>query len=209
MRVVILGAGGHGRAVADLCRETEAFVVIGFTDPAVAGPVLGLPVLGDDAEAVTAFREGRSDAAVVGIGNTALEARRRLFDHLVAAGVPTPAVVHPRAVIARSAALGAAAVVFAGAIVGAGARLGDNVVLYSGAVVEHDCRVERHAYLGPGVVLAGSVTVRESAMLGAGAIVLPGVEIGRGARVGAGAVVTAGVADGLTVAGVPARPIGA
>jgi sugar O-acyltransferase (sialic acid O-acetyltransferase NeuD family) len=208
MRLVILGAGAHGRAVVDLCRETERFDVVGFTDPAAVGPILGLPVLGGDVEVVKAARDGRCDGAVVGIGATALSARRRAFETLVADGVASPAVVHPRAVVARSATVGAGSVVFPGAVIGARARVGDNVVVYSGTVVEHDSILEDHVYLGPGVVLSGSVTVRASAMLGAGAVVLPGVDIGPGARVGAGAVVIARVAEAATVVGVPARPIG-
>lgn len=210
MRVLILGAGAHGSAIADLIGDRAGPTVVGFadTDPALAGQrVLGLPVLGDDAAAVEAVRAGRADGALVGVGNTAMAARRRLFELLIAHGIPTPVVVHPRAVIARSASVGDGAVVFAGAVVGACARIGANTVLYSGAIVEHDSVVEPHAYLAPGVVLAGAVTVREGAFLGAGAVVLPGVEIGRDAVVAAGAVVTTSVGAAERVAGVPARPL--
>ena len=210
MQILILGAGAHGRAIADLVREGAGPAVVGFSDadPALAGQcVLGLPVVGDDAAAVDALRGGRADGALVGVGNTAMAARRRLFELLVARGIPSPAVVHPRAVVARSALVGDGAVVFAGAVVGARARIGTNAVLYSGAIVEHDSVVEAHAYLGPGAVLAGTVTVREGAFVGAGAVVLPGVEIGRDAVVAAGAVVTKPVGAGERVGGVPARPL--
>lgn len=205
MRVVILGAGAHGRAVADLAAETGGCEIVGFTDPALAGPVLGLPILGDDETAFDACRAGRADRLAVGVGNTAMAVRRALFERVAHAGYLAPPLVHPRAVVARSARIGDGSVVFGGAVVAARARLGANVVLYSGAVVEHDACLEDHAYLGPGVVLAGAVTVREGALLGAGAVVLPGVDIGRAAVVGAGAVVTDSVPDGVTVAGVPAR----
>jgi UDP-perosamine 4-acetyltransferase len=208
MRVLILGAGAHGGAIADLIGEGAGLTVVGFSDadPTLAGRrVLGLPVLGDDAAALEAVRAGRADGALVGVGNTALAARRRLFELLAARGIPAPTVVHPRAVVARSASIGEGAVVFAGVVVGARARIGANAVLYSGAIVEHDSVVEPHAYLGPGVVLAGAVTVGEGAFLGAGAVVLPGVEIGRDALVAAGAVVTASVGAAERVGGVPAR----
>lgn len=208
MRLVILGAGAHGRAVADLASEVPGMSVVGFTDPALAGhEVMGLPVGGQDEAALAAIREGRADGALVGVGNTAMAARRRVFEMLRAADVQTPALVHPRATAARSAVVGPATVVFAGAVLAARARVGAGVVLYSGAVVEHDCTLEDHAYLGPGVVLSGNVTVREGAFLGAGAVVLPGVEIGRGAVVAAGAVVTASVGAAARVGGVPARPL--
>lgn len=209
MRLVILGAGAHARAVADLVAEESAHTVLGFADPhpALAGQtVLGLPVVGGDEAAVAGAREGRYDGALVGVGNTAMAARRRLWTLLRAAAIPSPAVVHPRAVVAASARLGSGSVVFAGTVVGARVVTGANVVLYSGCIVEHDSVLEDHVYLSPGVVLAGSVTVRDGAFLGAGAIALPGVTVGRDAIVAAGAVVTEDVAAGATVVGVPARP---
>lgn len=49
--------------------------------------------------------------------------------------------------------------------------------------------------------------VERRASLGSGAVILGGIRIGAGALVGAGAVVTRDVADGVTVAGSPARLI--
>ena len=203
-RLLILGAGGHGRAVADLARAC-GFTVAGFTDRSSAAGTPGTPVLGTDAELTALIRAQQIDGGVVGVGNTALARRAQLYDVLVAAGVPQPALVHPRAVASPSSEVGAGAVVFAGSVLGSGVRMGVNVVLYSGVVVEHECAIGNHAYLSPGVVLCGQVTVEAGAFLGAGAVVLPGLRIGAAAVVAAGAVVTADVPAGQTVMGVPAR----
>jgi len=210
MRVLILGAGAHGQALADMIDETSGMQVVGFSDadPALVGKhVLGFTVLGDDAAALDGFERGRFDAGLVGVGNTALAVRRRLWALLEARGVPAPVLVHPRASMAASAGLGAGTVIFAGSVIGARVRVGRNVVLYSGVIAEHDSVIEDHAYCSPGVILSGSVRIREGAFLGAGAVVLPGVEVGAGAVVAAGAVVTQAVPPGRTVAGVPARPL--
>jgi sugar O-acyltransferase (sialic acid O-acetyltransferase NeuD family) len=199
-RLVILGAGGHGRAVADLAGDC-GWAVVGMADRAGApGATLG------DEDAVAMLRDGRADGGVVGVGNAALARRAALFELLRACGQPAPALVHPRATASRSSRLGGGTVVFAGCVIGAAAWIGDNAVLYSGVLVEHDCMIADHAYLSPGVVLSGGVQVEAGAFLGAGAVVLPGVTIGKGAVVGAGGVVTADVAPDETVAGVPARP---
>ncbi len=208
--MLILGAGAHGQALADLVAETAGIEVTGFSDasPALRGRrVLDRPVLGDDAAALEEFGRGGFDAGLVGVGNTALPARHRLWELLERVGVPAPLVIHPRATVAASASLGVGTAVFAGSVIGARVRVGRNVVLYSGVIAEHDSVIEDHAYLSPGVVLSGSVTIREGAFLGAGAVVLPGVEVGAGAVVAAGAVVTQAVPPGRTVAGVPARPL--
>lgn len=203
-RLLILGAGGHGRAVADLAHAC-GFTVAGFTDRSSTAGGPGGPVLGTDAELAVLIRAQRIGGGVVGVGNTALVRRAQLYEVLVAARVPRPALVHPRAIASPSAEVGPGSVVFAGSVLGSGVRIGVNAVLYSGVVVEHECVIGDHAYLSPGVVLSGQVTVEASAFLGAGAVVLPGLRIGAGAVVAAGAVVTADVAPGQTVMGVPAR----
>jgi sugar O-acyltransferase (sialic acid O-acetyltransferase NeuD family) len=203
-RLIVVGAGGHGRAVGDVA-AAAGWTVVGYTER--AGARAGDPsVLGAD-EDLAVLAKRHDAVAVVGVGNTALARRAELFATVAAACRPAPALVHPRATVSPSATLAAGAVVFANAVVGAHVVIGENAVLYSGAIVEHDSRIGAHAYLSPGVVLAGSVTVDEGAFLGAGAVVLPGVRVGRGAVVGAGALVREDVAPGATVAGVPARPL--
>jgi sugar O-acyltransferase (sialic acid O-acetyltransferase NeuD family) len=203
-RLLILGAGAHGRAVADLARAC-GFTVAGFTDRSSSAGNTGTPVLGTDAELATLIRAQRIEGGIVGVGSTALARRVQLYDILVAARVPRPPLIHPRSVASPSSEVGAGTVVFAGCVLGNGARIGANAVLYSGVMVEHECSIGDHAYLSPGVVLSGQVMVEAEAFLGAGAIVLPGLCIGRAAVVAAGAVVTADVPAGQTVMGVPAR----
>jgi sugar O-acyltransferase (sialic acid O-acetyltransferase NeuD family) len=202
-RLLILGAGGHGRAVADVAAAC-GFTVAGFTEPSGAGR----DVVGTDDDLSTLATGLALDGAVVGVGSTALPVRRALFARLGGAGLAVPAVLHPRATAAPSVRLGAGTVVFPGSILGAGVEIGVNVVLYSAVVAEHGCRIGDHAWLSPGVVLSGGVTIEPGAFLGAGAIVVPGVTIGRDAVVAAGAVVVGDVPPGVTVLGVPARPRG-
>ncbi|WP_299447255.1 DapH/DapD/GlmU-related protein [uncultured Phycicoccus sp.] len=68
---------------------------------------------------------------------------------------------------------------------------------------DHD-RADRSAVHGSGPVVVG-----DDVFIGQRAVVLGGVSIGAGATVGAGAVVTHDVPAGATVAGVPARVVGA
>lgn len=187
-RLLILGAGGHARAVADVAAEC-GWTVAGFTDRA-GGP--GRPeVLGDDSRIAELIRSGKVDAAVVGVGNTALGRRVELFEILRKADAVIPSLVHPRAMVSRSCTVGDGAVIFPGVVMGAGVTVGENAVLYSNAVAEHNCRIAAHAYLSPGVILCGAVTVESTAFLGAGAVVLPGVTVGAHVKVGAGVVVRA------------------
>jgi len=193
-RLLILGAGAHARAVADVA------LACGFTDcgfVVAPGAAPGAAVVGSDDDLPRLIAAGTFDGAVIGVGNAALARRPVLFARLREFHVATPSLVHPSATVSPSARVGAGAVVFPHVTVGADAIIGDNAVLYSGSIVEHDCRVADHAYLAPGVILCGNVRVETGAFLGAGAIVVPGVVIGAAASVGAGARVTTDVGAGV------------
>ncbi len=198
-RLLILGAGGHGRAVADLAAEC-GWTIAGFTDRA-PGP----GVVGRDEDVAALTSAGTIDAAVVGVGNTALDRRVALFRLLKGSGVTVATLVHPRAVLSPTCRLGEGVVVFPGGVLGVSVDVGDNAVLYSGVIAEHDCRIGAHAYLAPGVVLCGGVTVETRGFLGARATILPNLTVGRDADVAAGAVVISDVPPAAKVMGVPAR----
>ncbi len=203
--VTIIGAGGHGKVVADVARSA-GFEVVGFTDDApgrAGGSFQGLPVLGLEDWLHSAARAGLR--AALGIGDN--NARGRAFERLRAAGVSMPVLVHERASVAASARLGDGTVVMALAVVNPDATVGEGAIVNSGAIVEHDCEVGPFAHLSPNATLGGAVVIGHRSHVGLGAVVLPGVRVGANVRVGAGAVVLADIEAGLTAVGVPARTL--
>jgi len=202
-RVWIYGAGGHGKVVADVARSA-GFTVLGFVDdaPGRAGAAIwDLPVV--------TWEEARRSAAgagvALGVGDNA--ARERCAARVREAGLPLPVLRHAAAVVAPTARLGEGSVLMAGAVVNPDAELGPGCIVNTGAVVEHDCRLAGWVHLSPNAALGGAVTIGARTHLGLGAVALPGTRLGADVRVGAGAVVHRDVADGLTVVGVPARPL--
>jgi len=210
--VLIWGAGGHGKVVADLVRAA-GHAVVGYADADQAkwGAAVepgGATVVISEAELVQLLDQDgggslpcRATAIALALGDndTRLRCARR------AARALMPALVHPAATVSESAQLGPGTVVFAGAVVNAAATIGSAAIINSAAVVEHDCTVGDGAHIAPGAVLTGGVNVGQSALVGARAVVLPGVTIEAGALIGAGSVVVGDVKAGMVVAGVPAR----
>lgn len=204
--LVILGAGGHARALVELLRALGGWRVAAVLDanPA-APPVLGEPVRGDESLAAGLFAAGVRQA-VVAIGHNA--ARLAAAERLRRLGFGFPVLVHPSAVLAGSALLGEGTVVLPRVVLGAQARVGAFGILNSGCIVEHDALLAEGVHVGPGAVLPGHATVGARTLLGAGSCAVVGARIGADVVVGAGAAVVQQVPEGATVAGVPARVLG-
>lgn len=201
--LAIVGAGGHGRVVAD-CAEALGWDLIEFFDDKGKGSTSGpWPVVG----AVEALfqRAGGYDGVIVGIG--ANRARLDLHRALVGRGAAMATLIHPRATVSRHARIDVGTVVFAGAVVNFGALIGQACILNSGASVDHEDYLADAVHLSPGARLGGGVSVGECSWIGLGASVREGVTIGRNVRIGAGAAVVAAAPDDQVLVGVPAKPL--
>lgn len=204
--LLVFGAGGHGRVVADAARS-GGWSLHGFIDdaPGLDGSrVWGLPVF----SLVQLSRDRPqwlSIAVALGIGDNVV--RGTVHQRLLAQGIMVATVVHAAAVVATTACLGEGSVVMANATINPDARLGRGCIVNTGAVVEHDCVLEDYVHLSPNAALGGAVTIGARSHLGLGAVALPGVAIGQDARIGAGAAVIRDIEAGVTAVGVPARPL--
>lgn len=121
------------------------------------------------------------------------------------AGLSIVSALHPAAVIASTAKIGAGVIINAGAVLQPFSQVGQGTMIHTNVIVEHDCQIGDFANLAPGVSLAGWVKVGDRATVYTGASVIPGCSIGEGAIVGAGATVIKDVAAQTRVAGTPAR----
>lgn len=203
-RAVVFGASGHGKVVADAWLAAGV-TVDGFLDDdaAKAGTsLLGLPVLGTTEWLRVAASQG---PVLVGLGVGDNRARRTIARRCVEAGGELAVIVHPRAIVARSARLAPGVVVFGGAVVNADASIGEGAIINTSATVEHDCSVGEFAHVSPNAVLGGGATIGRLSQLGIGATLLPRVQIGEGSLVGGGSVVTRNIEAWAVAMGVPAR----
>ncbi len=202
---VILGAGGHARALLGwLAASGRSVVGVIAPAPPAAGWPEGCPWLGDDA-ALGGLDPARV-ALVNGLGSVGSTARRRaVYERARALGFGFPALVHPCAILAEGVTLAEGVQIFAGAIVQAGVSLAENALLNTGCIVEHDCAIGPHVHLAPRVTLSGGVRIGAGAHLGTAATVIQGLTIGAEAIIGAGAVVLRDVSPRCRAIGVPAR----
>lgn len=206
--LVIFGAGGHAKVVADSVRRLGGWRIEGFVDdvsPGRAGEAFcGARVIGGRS-ALPALRERGVEAIVLGFGHN--QARLALAAELAAAGWRFPSIVDPRASVAGEAALGEGVYVGVGAVVEPGARIGAQTIVNTGAVVCHDADIGAGGHVCPRVCIGGHAVVGRGAWVGIGAVVRDRATIGEWSLVGAGALVLGSLPAGVVAYGQPARVI--
>lgn len=200
MRIVLIGAGGHGKVVIATARAAGYEVVrVLDDDPGLVGTdFCGLRVEGP---ILSVIGKPENSAVVIGIGDNRVRAGLS-----AALDLRFATIVHPFSWLAPDVVLGEGTVVFAGSVVNSNARIGRHCVLNTSCSVDHDSSVGDFGHVAPGARLAGSVVLGEGACAGMGATVLPGVALGAWSMAGAGSVVVRDVPPGAVVMGVPARP---
>lgn len=182
--LLILGAGGHGKSVAEAALLGGQWSNAIFLDdawPAVT-EALGCEVVGKviDINSVAS----RCQGAIAAVGNNAV--RERWIGLIEQAEIELVSVVHPKAWVSPCATVGAGTAVMAGAVVGTVSEVGKGVIINANATVDHDVVMEELSHIGVGVQLAGGARVGARAWLQAGSscgyhvVVEAGVKLGPG-----------------------------
>lgn len=198
-QLVIIGASGHGKVIADIA-EKVGYTDVVFLDDNKAVKTCGKhSVVGRSGDAM---RYSNCDF-IVGIGNT--ENRKRIQEELMVKGLHIATLIHPQAVIATDVSLGIGTVVMPGAVINSGSTLGKGCIINTSASVDHDNTISDYVHVSVGSHLAGTVNIGTGTWIGAGAVVNNNVSICENCMVGAGAVVVKNITESDTYIGVPAR----
>lgn len=201
-KLIILGASGDGKVVADIALKNEYREIVFLDDNNKIKECLGFPVIGT----VSAYKEYVNECDFfIAIGNPAT--RKRIYENLIADGCSVVTLIHPSAIIAESAAIGCGSVVMAGAVINPSVRIGNGCIINTCASVDHDCILGDFVHVSVGAHLAGTVVVNEATWVGIGAVVSNNLEITSECMIGAGAVVVENINEKGTYVGVPARKI--
>ncbi|MGN0171085.1 MAG: acetyltransferase [Lachnospiraceae bacterium] len=193
-RLVIIGASGHGKVIADIAVKNGYEEIVFLDDNEGVKECAGFPVVGKSCEATRMLGD-----KIVAIGNA--KVRERIQEGLN----DVVTLIHPDAVVSRRVTIGAGSIVMAGAVINSDTVIGKGCIINTGASVDHDCRVGDYSHVSVGAHVAGTCVIGERTWIGAGATVSNNVNICGDCMIGAGAVVIKDIDKPGTYVGVPAE----
>lgn len=210
---LVFGASGFAREVDWLIHDisssfvTDFFVVENNSDLVGTG-INSKPVLSES----DAFRRF-SDTPVNCFIAVGVPAVKKTIVESVRSKLPLasfPNLIHPTVTYDRrvgQVVLGAGIILYPGVVVSCNTALGDFVTVNVNGVVGHDATIGDYCQLSPGACMCGWSVLREGVTVGTNATILPRATVEAWAVIGAGSVVLRRVPAGLTVFGVPAKPL--
>ena len=163
MRLIILGAGGYGRTVADVAIQTGQFDTICFLDDQSTAK----DVLGKCAE-FERFRDGQT-AFYPAFGNN--EGRLTWLYRLQEADCTIPTIIHPTAYVSPTAQVEPGTVILPHAIVNTNCVIKTGCIVNCGAIVDHGCVLEEGVHICLGAIVKAENRIPRCMKIEAGEVV--------------------------------------
>lgn len=202
-QLIIIGASGHGKVVADIAIKMNRWEEIGFLDDdEFLDECLGLKVLGKSSDA---YKYKEAAEFFVAIGNN--DTREKLQEKLIKEGLEIATLIHPNAEIASEVEIGIGTAIMAGVVINPSTKIGKGCIINTSSSIDHDNIIEDYVHISPGVNLAGTVYVGKGSWLGIGSVVNNNINICSKTIIGAGSVLINNTYSGGVYLGVPAKKI--
>ena len=198
-KLMIIGAGGHGRVIADIAQKL-GYSEISFLDDGNVTTNMNLLVLGK-IEEWKKYIDSYVFFVAIGNGRT----RERVLQMLLDGGAKVETLIHPSAIIGYGVTLGTGCAVMAGAVINPCVKIGKGGIVNTCASVDHDCILGDYVHVAIGAHLAGDVNVGDYVWIGAGATIKESLTLCTNSIIGAGATVVKNITEEGKYIGTPAR----
>mgnify|MGYP000168238834 FL=1 len=209
-KIVIIGASGHAKVVADIIfarkkELNEEIEIVAFLDDNYENlgykEIFEVPIIGT-LKKIEDFDKGKY-WFVIGVGNNHI--RQKIFEQYSKLNYYT--AVHPKTNIAKEVSIGAGTVIMANVIINAYSTIGKQCILNTSSIIEHDNVLKDYVHVSSNAVLCGEVSINNGSWIGAGSVVKQQISIGENVMIGAGTVIIRDVEDNCTIVGNPGRII--
>ena len=202
--LIIIGASGYGKVIADIAVALGGYEAIFFLDDNKSiMDCAGYPVVGRSMEYVSYIDD--SDFFVA-ISNEAV--RKTIIRQLEADKATIATLVHPSAIIGNGVEIGVGTAVMPGAVINAGTTIGKGCIIKTSASVDYDCKIGDYCLIAIDASLGSNVEVGDGSRIEANATIVDGVYVVDECLIGAGAVLVKDASVHGAYYGVPAKMSG-
>ena len=200
-RVIILGAGGHAKVIAEIINKSND-LLIGFLDD---NEDIQDKTIYQDKKVIgkiNDYTKYQDVEFIIGIGNN--QTRKKLSN----LDLNWYTAIHPNTVIASDVTINEGTVIMPGVIINPGTTIGKHCIINTSSSIDHDNIIEDYVHISPGSHLAGTVTVKECTWICTGVTIINNITIESNNIIGAGSVVIKNITEtNSTYVGVPAKKI--
>lgn len=200
-KIVIIGASGHGKVVADIAKLNGYDEILFLDDDISKKECRQYHVVGT-AKDITEYRDYDF---IIAIGNNKI--REKISNTLEKENIKQTVLIHPSAVIDDTASIKEGTVIMANAVINASAQIGRSCIINTASSIDHDCIVDDFVHVSPGVCVAGTVTIGKNTWLGIGSTVINNLVICSNCIIGAGSTVIKDIKEEGTYIGSPVRRV--
>ena len=207
--ILIYGASGHGKMIADIVSKTNEYNLVGFVDSFKPNnlEIYNTKIVGDLDSLPKLIAKFDVDGIVIGIGDNEMRLRAYYNIIKVAPKIEFISVVHPSAILAEHVFIPDGTVLMAGAIINADAKIGKFCVLNTKASLGHDSIMSDFSSLSSGATVAGNVKIGFCSSICLSASVSQGLIIGDHTIIGGASLVLKSIKSKKLAFGVPINTI--
>ena len=156
-KIVILGAGGYGRTVADVAQQLDySTIVLDDADPA---------------HPLSSFQSyiNPTTSFIPAFGNNAF--RMEWINRIEESGGQLATLIHPTAYVSPTATINPGTVILPHAIINTDVVAGKGCIINLGAIVDHGCILEEGVHICLGAIVKGENRIERLSKIEAGEVV--------------------------------------
>ena len=203
--VIIIGAGGHAKVIADIVKSSGDNLV-GFLDDNM--DIQGNVIFEDKIVLGTTKEEDiekyKDNYFIIGIGSNRV---RKLISEKYP-NLKWYTAIHPSSIIGSDVSINEGTAIMAGTVINTGTVVGKHCIVNTSSSLDHDNILEDYVHISPGSHLAGTVKISEGTWICAGVTVINNITIGKNNIIGAGATVIKNIEEeGCTFVGIPVKKL--
>lgn len=165
-RLIILGAGGYGKVVADIAVQMNSYKIILFLDDNYRSS----NVIGKCSDYRNFIDEYTEFYPAFGSN----ELRIDWINKLISEDVSVATIIHPSSYVSSLSNIDLGTVILPKAIINSYVNIGKGCIINLGAIVDHNCSIGDGSHICPGTIIKADNNVTPCTKIEAGVVIQNG-----------------------------------